>query len=93
MSAMRNTCSHNIVVQNSPERSNTGDEYTNVSLKLSQFLKEWDMNILNEGRDKFCGNKLSCPLCTTFLKQLCIYEIFNVKRASEEFVNLRVMGV
>jgi len=51
------------------------------------------MNILTEGRDRFCGNSLSCPLNTTFIKQLCIYELFNVKCASEEFVNLRVMGV
>ena len=29
----------------------------------------------------------------TFLQQLCSYELFNVKRASEEFINLRVIGV
>jgi len=42
---------------------------------------------------KFCCNKLSCPLNTTFLKQLYSYELFKIKRASEEFINLLVMGV
>lgn len=48
-SAMRNTSSHNIVVRNSQERSNTEDEYTNVNLKLITVLKVIGYGYLDRG--------------------------------------------